>query len=73
MHRTVHCSLAYVITEPESFDERSDDKGIEPEGLEVAEIDGRTFVFVALERIGGFMCWDISDPEAPVFQVNFAH
>lgn len=30
----------------------------------------RIFVFVALERIGGFMCWDVSDPEAPVFQVK---
>lgn len=60
------------IAEAESFDTRSDDKGIEPEGLAVAEIDDRIFVFVALERIGGFMCWDISDPYEPVFQVRCA-
>lgn len=30
----------------------------------------RMFVFVGLERIGGWMCWDISDPTAPVFQVK---
>ncbi|CAM9565311.1 unnamed protein product [Pylaiella littoralis] len=52
----------------ETFDGRSDDKGPEPEGLALAEIDGRMFVFVALERIGGWMCWDISEPTAPVFQ-----
>ena len=30
----------------------------------------RIYVFVSLERPGGWMCWDVSDPEAPVFQVN---
>ncbi|CAM9613676.1 unnamed protein product, partial [Hapterophycus canaliculatus] len=52
----------------DTFDGRSDDKGAEPEGLAMAEIDGRIFVFVSLERIGGWMCWDVSDPTAPVFQ-----
>lgn len=28
------------------------------------------YVFVSLERIGGWMCWDVSDPTAPVFQVS---
>ena len=28
------------------------------------------YVFVGLERIGGWMCWDVSDPTAPVFQVG---
>ncbi|CAN0424076.1 unnamed protein product [Ascophyllum nodosum] len=52
----------------DTFDERSDDKGAEPEGLVVTEIDDRLYVFVALERIGGWMVWDITDPENPVFQ-----
>ena len=29
----------------------------------------RIYVFVALERIGGWMCWDVTDPENPEFQV----
>lgn len=41
---------------------RSDDKGPEPEGLTLGEIDGRTYAFVGLERIGGIMVYDITDP-----------
>lgn len=50
-----------------SFDSRSDDKGPEPEALTVGVIDGRTFAFVGLERIGGIMVYEISDPSAPLF------
>ncbi len=46
---------------------RSDDKGPEPEGVAVAQISGRTFAFVALERIGGCMVYDITNPASPVF------
>ncbi len=51
----------------DSFDNRSDDKGPEPEGLALGEIDGRTYAFVGLERIGGVMVYDITDPAAPTF------
>jgi hypothetical protein len=50
-----------------SFDRRSDDKGPEPEGLEIAEIDGRSYAFVGLERVGGIVVLDLVDPRAPVF------
>lgn len=46
---------------------RSDNKGPEPEGVALAEIRGRHYAFVALERIGGIMAWDITDPTAPKF------
>jgi hypothetical protein len=49
----------------ESGDSRSDDKGPEPEGLVVGEIDGVPYVFVGLERVGGVMVWNLSDPTAP--------
>ena len=46
---------------------RSDNKGPEPEGITVATINGATYAFITLERIGGLMTYDISDPFAPLF------
>jgi len=48
-------------------DNRSDNKGPEPEGLAVGKIGGRSFAFVALERVGGVMAYDVTDPYAPTF------
>ena len=50
-----------------SFDDRSDDKGAEPEALTVGEIDGRTIAFVGLERQGGIMMYDITGMVKPKF------
>ena len=50
-----------------SFDSRSDDKGPEPEGVAVGKIEGRTYAFIGLERVGGIVAYDISNPYAPVF------
>jgi hypothetical protein len=51
----------------QSFDTRSDDKGPEPEGITVGEVDGRTYAFVGLERTGGFMIYDVTFPWRPFF------
>jgi 2',3'-cyclic-nucleotide 2'-phosphodiesterase/3'-nucleotidase/5'-nucleotidase len=51
----------------EGFDTRSDDKGPEPEALTIGQIDGRTYAFIGLERTGGIMIFDITDPKAPAF------
>ncbi len=53
--------------EADSFDNRSDNKGPEPEGIAVGEIDGETFAFIGLERAGGVMVYKISDPKNPEF------
>ncbi|TVP63550.1 MAG: alkaline phosphatase [Nodularia sp. (in: Bacteria)] len=53
-----------------SFDTRSDDKGPEPEDVKIARINGRSYAFIGLERIGGVMVYNISDPQKPVF-VNY--
>lgn len=47
-------------------DERSDDKGPEPEALAVGKVDGRTFAFVGLERSGGIAMYDITVPSESV-------
>ncbi|WP_319523796.1 choice-of-anchor I family protein [uncultured Desulfosarcina sp.] len=53
--------------ENDSFDDRSDNKGPEPEGLTLGEIDGRTYLFLGLERVGGIMVYDITDAQSPEF------
>jgi hypothetical protein len=50
-----------------TFDDRSDDKGAEPEALALGEIDGSIYAFIGLERIGGIMVYNISDPLRPHF------
>jgi DNA-binding beta-propeller fold protein YncE len=50
-----------------SFDDRSDNKGPEPEEVAVGVIGDRTYAFIGFERIGGVIVFDISDPTAPTF------
>lgn len=51
----------------DSFDARSDDKGPEPEGVEIGAIGDRTYAFVGLERVGGIMVFDITEPRNASF------
>jgi hypothetical protein len=48
-------------------DSRSDDKGPEPEGVDVGVIGGKTYAFIGLERVGGIMVYDVTDPANPAF------
>jgi DNA-binding beta-propeller fold protein YncE len=50
-----------------TFDNRSDNKGPEPEGVAIGELRGRTYAFIGLERIGGVAVYDITDPRSPEF------
>jgi hypothetical protein len=55
-----------------SFDDRSDNKGPEPEGVVLGRLGTRTFAFVGLERVGGVIVYDVSDPGSPFF-VTYAN
>ena len=50
-----------------SRDNRSDDKGIEPESVVIGEVKGRSYAFVGLERDSGIVVLDLSKPTAPAF------
>lgn len=52
----------FFNTDDGELDGRSDDKGPEPEAIAVGTIDDRTFAFIGLERSGGIMMYDVSDP-----------
>ncbi|MEO1086142.1 MAG: esterase-like activity of phytase family protein, partial [Acidobacteriota bacterium] len=49
------------------FDSRSDAKGAEPEAVETGWFFGRRYAFLGLERVGGVMVYDITNP----FEVFF--
>ena len=49
------------------FDDRSDDKGPEPESIAVGKAFGRSYAFIGLERLSGIMVYDVTNPTAPVF------
>ncbi|AFY57726.1 putative extracellular nuclease [Rivularia sp. PCC 7116] len=52
----------------EEFDERSDDKGAEPESVTVGMVQGKPYGFIGLERTGGVLVYDLSNPSEPEFQ-----
>jgi DNA-binding beta-propeller fold protein YncE len=51
----------------DEFDSRSDNKGPEPEGVVLGRLGAKTFAFVGLERVGGVIVYDVSDPYSPKF------
>ena len=46
---------------------RSDNKGPEPEAITVGTINEKTYAFIGLERMGGVMIYEITNPTTPVF------
>ncbi|NJL10036.1 MAG: hypothetical protein HC908_07295 [Calothrix sp. SM1_7_51] len=48
-------------------DTRSDNKGPEPEGVAIGVINNRTYAFIGLERVGGVMVYEVTNPQKPQF------
>ncbi|WP_322633462.1 choice-of-anchor I family protein [Glycomyces albidus] len=53
--------------EANDADDRSDDKGPEPEAVAVGQVGDRMYAFIGLERQGGIMVYDVTDPADAVF------
>ncbi|RKN85133.1 choice-of-anchor I family protein [Paenibacillus ginsengarvi] len=50
-----------------TLDNRSAKKGPEPEDIKIGKVGSKMFAFVGLERIGGVMAYDVTDPARPAF------
>lgn len=59
-----HFNTNHTENEP---DGRSDNKGPEPEGVTTGTVRGTSYAFVGLERAGGIVAYDLTDPRAPKF------
>ncbi|MDN7244607.1 choice-of-anchor I family protein [Planococcus shenhongbingii] len=56
----------------DKLDNRSDDKGPEPESVITGEVDGTPYAFIGLERQGGIMVYDLTKPTKPKFSTYFS-
>lgn len=65
--RTFEIAPSLFNNDEGEADERSDDKGAEPEAVITLKIDDATLLFVGLERTGGALVYDITNPLAPEF------
>ncbi|WP_310832539.1 choice-of-anchor I family protein [Paenibacillus pedocola] len=53
-----------------TLDSRSTKKGPEPEYVKIGKVGQKALAFVGLERVGGLMTYDVTNPEQPQF-VNY--
>jgi 2',3'-cyclic-nucleotide 2'-phosphodiesterase/3'-nucleotidase/5'-nucleotidase len=63
--RLGRCSTTVLLFQENRVDfalDRSDKKGLEPEDVTIARLFGRVYAFIGLERIGGIMIYDITNP-----------
>lgn len=56
----------------DKLDNRSDDKGPEPESVVIGDVDGTPYAFIGLERQGGLLVYDLSKPTNPKFNTYFS-
>ncbi|MGK7938641.1 MAG: choice-of-anchor I family protein [Crocosphaera sp.] len=54
------------------FDDRSDDKGPEPEGITIGYLEDQIYALIGLERVGGVMIYNVTDPANPSF-INYSN
>ncbi|MFP3834665.1 choice-of-anchor I family protein [Chryseobacterium sp. SIMBA_028] len=62
-----HPLIFNADNESNTVKSRSRAKGPEPEGVALGVINGQTYAFITLERTGGVMVYNITDPGNPTF------
>jgi hypothetical protein len=51
-----------------TLDDRSPAKGPEPEAVVVGKFGNKHYAFIGLERVGGVVVYDVTNPERPIFE-----
>ena len=51
-----------------TLDDRSPAKGPEPEAVVVGKFGSKHYAFIGLERVGGVMVYDVTNPQRPIFE-----
>ncbi|WP_347217668.1 choice-of-anchor I family protein [Chryseobacterium sp.] len=62
-----HPLIFNADNESNAIKSRSRAKGPEPEGVALGTINGQTYAFITLERTGGVMVYNITNPNNPTF------
>ena len=62
-----HPLIFNADNESNTVKSRSRAKGPEPEGVALGNINGQTYAFITLERTGGVMVYNITNPDNPTF------
>ncbi|MCS4301571.1 choice-of-anchor I family protein [Chryseobacterium sp. BIGb0232] len=62
-----HPLIFNADNESNTIKSRSRAKGPEPEGVALGTINGQTYAFITLERTGGVMVYNITNPNNPTF------
>ncbi|KQT24133.1 alkaline phosphatase [Chryseobacterium sp. Leaf405] len=62
-----HPLIFNADNESNTIKNRSRAKGPEPEGVTLGTINGQTYAFITIERTGGVMVYNITDPNNPTF------
>lgn len=64
----VYGAIFNTTDDENTFKNRSDDKGPEPEAVIVEQLGSQWYAFIGLERIGGIAVFNVTDPMAPTFE-----
>ncbi|MCK0148021.1 choice-of-anchor I family protein [Arenibacter sp. F26102] len=65
--KTLELNPSYFNADEGETDGRSDDKGAEPESVTTLKVGNSTLLFVGLERTGGVLVYDITNPNSPQY------
>lgn len=59
-------NLEEAVNEAGYYDDgRSDDKGVEPEGIAIGEVGGKDIAFIGMERADAVAVYNVSNPTSP--------